>query len=458
MKLSKKEIAQEIREIDNSGEALEYLSVLTGSANAQQLADSLAASGLFGRNQIIQPGTIRNWFRGGNPEKHFSCLMDFFEREGLLTNNRNDPVVLHINALLRAHPRVISRIADSTIKTIVAELRSHDRALLSDTRTGTSNQILGRKEIALLHARQELIDRLLEKIGMAEEIEDHAEQIASLFYLPHWNDVEALKLKLDYAEIANAVLSKISDPTAHPNLMLMSRFASLLYLDGQSDRSSSLYSRIGAAAASVPDAKSERLLRGIVDYLMAETTLKPDDIAFLFKTGNKGNDVYNKASAERCKGCRLMTEGQFDQARDLLRQSSETLSENEFFGDRFQMLRLYIDVLGFMADWYEGVLPLDRAEYLSQKLIERTKVQDKNEKPLLAGLLAVQLDAHARRLDLTSDQTAQDSRSLVLALQIEDLLKASVPNYCFFNLTQIRDKAESIVRVARNSGSAYSNQ
>ena len=126
---------------------------------------------------------------------------------------------------------------------------------------------------------------------MSEVIEDHAEHIASLFYLPHWNDVEALKLKLDYADIANAVLAKISDPTAYPSLTLMVRFASLLYLDGQSRDSASLYAKIGEAAKSVSGARAERLLRSMADYLMAETTLKPNDIAFLFKTGNKENDT-----------------------------------------------------------------------------------------------------------------------------------------------------------------------
>ena len=170
MKLSKKEIARDIREIDNSGEAFEYLSVRAGCANAQQLSDALAASGFFDQNQTIQPGTIRNWFKGGNPERHFSRLMDFFEREGLLTNNRNDPTVLHINALLRAHPRIISRIADSSIKSIVTQLRSSDQALLSGFRESRQKWPNDRKEIALLQARLELIDRLLEKI---ENVRSH---------------------------------------------------------------------------------------------------------------------------------------------------------------------------------------------------------------------------------------------------------------------------------------------
>ena len=146
-----------------------------------------------------------------------------------------------------------------------------------------------------------------------------------------------------------------------------------------------------------------------------------------------------------------MAEGKFDQARGYLDQSVETLAENKLLGDRFQMLRLYIDVLGFMADWYEGVLPIDTVETHSQAFIERARALDKDEKPLVAGLLAMQLEAHLQRLDLSPHRVAQDNKSLIFAIQIEDLLKVSVPNYCFFNLAEIRDKAESIVRAARIS-------
>ena len=310
MSPSKSEISREIRQIDNLGEALEYLATCAGCGNSSLLADELSSQGFGGSDGPIKPETISNWFRGrSKPQQHLDNLLEFFEKRKLLANKKSDPTVYHLRLLMTANERQIERIVDGGIKVLVDQLLKKDRAWLAGYNERGIDWVRTRQAREIDASRALLIKKLMDQIDRLDEIDPYASDLARLLRMPHWNDARALELRVDFRETSELAISKISDPTSHSSLLLMSRFADLLYLDNQTEKSDRLYSEIGDITPDLAESDAERILREKVDYLMLGTKLTPDDVSFLFKTGNRRNDIYNRASAERCKGCRAMRAG-----------------------------------------------------------------------------------------------------------------------------------------------------
>lgn len=454
MSPSKSEISREIRQIDNLGEALEYLATCAGCGNSSLLADELSSQGFGGSDGPIKPETISNWFRGrSKPQQHLDNLLEFFEKRKLLANKKSDPTVYHLRLLMTANERQIERIVDGGIKVLVDQLLKKDRAWLAGYNERGIDWVRTRQAREIDASRALLIKKLMDQIDRLDEIDPYASDLARLLRMPHWNDARALELRVDFRETSELAISKISDPTSHSSLLLMSRFADLLYLDNQTEKSDRLYSEIGDITPDLAESDAERILREKVDYLMLGTKLTPDDVSFLFKTGNRRNDIYNRASAERCKGCRAMRAGHYDQGRALLEKSRGTLSQTSYWDARSKMVRVYIDTLELLADWNEGKIDPATLSLRSDELIAQIKANDPDEKPLLAGLLSIQLQVRLQEEGFTQAQGANDHKSLVLALQIDELLNASIQNYCFFDLPELHRSAKEIVRIAKSLSS-----
>lgn len=453
MPLSKTEISKEIGQIDNLGEALEYLSTCAECGNATLLANALYHQDFCDPDNSIKGETISNWFKGNTkPGGHFEMLIVFFEKQGVLTNRRSDPSVRHLRLLLAANERQIARIVDGGIKALVDQLLSKDSAWIAGFEQHGNGWHRTKQAREIDASRALLVQKLADKIDWLDEIDPYANDLARLLRMPHWNNARALELRVDYNDLSKAAIGKISDATARSNLLLMSRFADLLYLDNQTESSDTLYSEIGEITPELADSDAEKILRDKLDYLMFGTDLTPDDVSFLFRTGNKRNDIYNKASAERCKGCRLMRKGRFDEGKVLIDKSRGTLSELSRWDSRSKMLQVYLDTLELLAESRERESDPPALSSRAGELIAQTKSNDPDDKPLLAGLLSIQLNACLQEVGLKAEEGYRNYDSLVIALQIDDLLDASIKSYCLFDLPQLHGNAKAIVSTAKSQG------
>ena len=443
---SKKKIAKEISQIDNSGEALERLAAHAGYFTDRDLAKALSKKGKRHSANQLKPETVQNWFKGGKPTHNLGRLLDLFEEHGLLDSVPSDPTVRHIKFLLLASDRQIAHFVDGGLKTLVDQLLVKDKAWLDGTKTGGIRWTHSAQAADISIARRTLIDKVLEAIDRLDAIDDHADHIARLLRMQDWNDVQSLNLKVDYFEIAKAAILKIAEPEAHPAIALMSRFADLLFLDGKDAETDRLYVRISKSDQKFDDPKVNRLLRDKVDYVMLSTELEPDDVEPLFETGNKANDLYNKASAERCKGCRFIRQGNLDEGRTWLEKSRGTIGAIGTASVRSEMLLIYLDALALFADRQEEGTPIESIAQRANALLARVKDTEPDEKPLLAGLLSLKLEIRLKRLGIAAKDAAQDHQALILAIQINELLRVSIRNYCFFDLPSVHDDAKTILQ------------
>lgn len=437
-------IGKEIRELEDLGLAIEILASRgCGLTSAKTFHNALVEAGVL---HGAKSDTVENWYANTATIRPFDQLMGFFEDHGLLKRRKSDETYLHLCMLHSGSDRFREHLSGRNLATLVKRLQALERGIIEQVRARADLR-RGRITFAerrLRYERDECIRRIGDLIDQRDDVEPLIGPLAALFRISHWNDVDEIELKPDLLDLGKVVVSRIERPFAFDSLQLSTRYADILHVSGDVAASEAQFRIIAERSLQTKDEKLLQLLNQSIDYFMTHTELEPDEIGHLYEHPDTRKSAHDRIVASRCKACKFLQIGQFDQARRYVDDARKRLfAENDTFAD-LSILQEYIEVLEIVLDWNEHRHCDENTITRIDALARRIERRDPREKPLRAGLLYVRLEMMVERARSMRNPHDEDDL-LRVALTIEDLLEDSVRRFCIFDVTEIKKKARRLI-------------
>ena len=440
-----REIFQEISRLDQPGEVLESLADKAGLLNPADFIRALGDHGLLTRDHTPKAGTVKNWFTSTTPPTHLETILKLFRKRQIIPDKPNSDVEKHLKLLYYGSRNLRERRAASSLEKTVERLINLDKRLGPHTGRLLTNST----QLDDYVERSELVKRL---DGYIDETDDPlftAQIFGKLFRLSHWNNRGLVEVKSDYFDLAEKLFQRLDGAADGAALQFALGYAELAYLAGDRDQTGNVINRTVPLLLTSDTAHTRQVGSGIIELAVGETDYTPRDFDHVLEqSGDRQAICLARASAERCKGCRLLDEGRLDDADQHFEQAERNLGAVRSPSAKRVQVAIYLRVLKTISLWRRHQEPTPDIRDRVSALIEETSQYDSKDTPLRASLLMIRLEIEQARSGKRLDDPPVSTEAFSLAWAITSLAERSVPGYCLFRMDELKDTVSRMLSTA----------
>lgn len=446
------------------GEALEFLSLQAGDVSATSLSESLgefiAATrqrtnsprpGFPDNHPIQRPAeeSIERWYKGTlRPSRPFFRLIkDYFKKS--LGASTFDRIEADLNRLFleagrerRAQNAGRAAPKHAAIQQALSKLAAFER------RWGNTPGDKLWADPARVKDWMDTIQTAEDAAGQAKDCDAIAGIAAGLFHLDHWNDGHAAARKLAYLPLGNAIATKLHDRRRITGLQFHMQFSNLAEVNGWAVDAAHSLAVLPTYLAELPTREVSTLIVERTDVALSALGPVPQALCERLANEGRAQTAIGQAGIWRCAACRALRANDLSAVRDAVDASRSHLGRAPPGRER-QTIENYLAMIETMADWRERPTPSQALDQRLDQAITAIQALDPRDRPMLAGLWSIRLDAALERRQRAGEEEARLQRLRDAALTIQTLHYGSVQSFCAFDPAAIHNRATLILQPAR---------
>jgi hypothetical protein len=446
------------------GKALKFLAFETDNFSGTSLSESL---GEFIASNPKRPTTrrsaqdddypkqqpsehsIERWWRDSMPPstQYFRLMKDYFRYKlGASTFNRieSDLHRLFLEAERERKPQPAGQAApgDAAIHQAIAKIAAFERRL------GNAPPSAWLADRQIVSDWVQTHTWLEQQIEQTKECEPFAGAAAALLALDHWNDGHAAHRKIAYLPLARLISYRLKDLRSFEGLHFHTMFAHLADITGHALEADESFTLLPSYLNELPDRAVSTLIVERTDTML--TALGPVSKTLCERLANEGGrkTALGQAGIWRCAACRALRTKDLSAVRDAVDASRSHLGRAPPGRER-QTIENYLAMIETMADWHERGTPSRALDQRLDQAITAIQALDPRDRPMLAGLWSIRLDAALEPRQRAGEEEARLQRLRDAALTIQTLNYGSVQSFCAFDPADIHNRATRNLQPAR---------